>query len=102
MKLLLTSLFLACFGYAAQAQNPTGNNGAGNNGNANSYSNGYIPSPYEQNQNRPDSSLRNKDTTYMNQQWNNGETQKQNNNTNTNKRSKSKTQNTGTTNKKKN
>lgn len=52
-----------------------------------SYSNGNIPHPNEQNQNRPDSSLRNSDTTYMKQQWNNGATTqpKSKKNANTNK-----------------
>lgn len=74
--------------FAMHAQtNLSGENGGGSN-NANSYSNGNIPSPYEQNQNRPDSTLRSNDTTYKQQQWNGGSNIKQNKNTH--KRSASK------------
>jgi hypothetical protein len=79
MKSLATLIILLGWTYTAQAQSdavPNGSQSSGDNGRA--YSNGYIPSPYEQNQNRPDSTLRSDDTTYMHQQWNDGSAQKQN------------------------
>ena len=86
MKLIYATLLLLCCSFAVNAQsNPGGVNGS-SNGNGNAYSNGNIPSPYEQNQNRPDSTLRSSDTTYQKQQWNDGASQDQK--PNTNKRSK--------------
>lgn len=100
MKLILLSLLLICGSYVAQAQSNPGNINGSSNGNGNAYSNGNIPNPNEQNQNRPDSTLRSADTTYMQQQWNSGAAQKQNKNT-TNKRTQSTAPKSGTTPKKK-
>lgn len=72
MKSILAFTFLVTCSYLAKAQvgnGPNGGNGSGSDA-GKSYSNGAIPNPNEQTQNRPDSSLRSNDTTYMHQQWN--------------------------------
>ncbi len=99
MKLILMSILIIGCSYVANAQSNPGNINGSNTGNGNAYSNGNIPNQNEQNQNRPDSTLRSDDTTYMHQQWNNGATQKQNKNTG--KRSQSTAPKSGTTPKKK-
>jgi len=99
MKFVFSTLLLLSCAFIANAQNDAAT-GGGMNGNGNAYSNGNIPSQYEQNQNRPDSTLRSSDTTYQHQQWNSGASQQQNKSGN-NSSSKSKTPKTGTATKKK-
>ncbi len=105
MKSLLALIFILCCTSLVKAQNTVGSNGPnGGNGTGadmgKALSNGNVPNPNEQTQNRPDSSLRSQDTTYMQQQWNDGSDQKKNNSNrstaNTNKANK-----TASTNKKK-
>jgi hypothetical protein len=102
MKLLMAGI-LFTLSFAAHAQsgaNPNGANGSGA-GQGRAFSNGNASSLYEQNQNRPDSSLRSKDTTYMNQQWNDGDAQKTQKQTKKHPASKHSSTSQTTTNKKK-
>ena len=88
MKSLAALVFILSCAFAVQAQTGAvgpngpggGSQGSGDNGKA--YSNGAIPNPNEQTQNRPDSTLSNADTTYRHQQWNDGSASQQTKSTN--------------------